>query len=87
MGYRGNIIPVGSGRYLYSPVFTANVEDVDCACLSLFPYQVEKQSRSNDIIFVSLDINGRNVTNFSYAAVENFGLTQQNHSGCSSQES
>jgi hypothetical protein len=43
--------------------------------------QITKQGGSNDITFVSLDIDGRNVTNLSYAAAENFGLTQQNPYG------
>lgn len=42
---------------------------------------VSKQGGSNDITFVSLDIDGQNVTNLSYAAAENLGLTQQNPYG------
>jgi hypothetical protein len=43
--------------------------------------QVSKQGGVNDITFVILDIDGRNVTNLSYAAAQNLGLTQQNPYG------
>ena len=43
--------------------------------------EVSKQGGTNDITFVSLDIDGRNVTNLSYAAAANQGLTQQNPYG------
>ena len=43
--------------------------------------EVIKQDGSNDITFVVLDIDGRNVANVSYAAAENWGLTQQNPFG------
>ncbi len=43
--------------------------------------EVSKQGGSNDITFVILDIDGRNVTNLSYAAAANQGLTQQNPYG------
>ena len=43
--------------------------------------EVAKQGGSNDLTFVSLDIDGRNVTNLSFAAAENTGLTQQNPFG------
>jgi len=43
--------------------------------------EVSKQGGSNDITFVILDIDGRNVTNLSYAAAANLGLTQQNPYG------
>jgi hypothetical protein len=42
---------------------------------------VSKQGGTNDITFVVLDIDGRNVTNLSYAAAQNLGLTQQNPYG------
>lgn len=43
--------------------------------------QVTKQGGSAGLTFVSLDIDGRNVTNLSYAAAENWGLIQQNPYG------
>lgn len=43
--------------------------------------EVVKQGGSNDLTFVILDIDGRNVTNLSYAAARNSGLTQQNPYG------
>ena len=43
--------------------------------------EVTKQGGSAGLTFVSLDIDGRNVTNLSYAAAENSGLTQQNPFG------
>jgi hypothetical protein len=43
--------------------------------------QISKQGGANDLTFVSLDIDGRSVTNISFAAVRNFGLTQQNPFG------
>ena len=43
--------------------------------------EVTKQGGSAGLTFVSLDIDGRNVTNVSYAAAENAGLTQQNPFG------
>jgi hypothetical protein len=43
--------------------------------------EVTKQGGTNDITFVVLDIDGRNVTNLSYAAAANSGLTQQNPYG------
>jgi hypothetical protein len=43
--------------------------------------EVTKQGGATGITFVSLDIDGRNVTNISYAAAENSGLTQQNPYG------
>ena len=42
---------------------------------------VSKQGGANDITFVILDIDGRNVTNLSFAAAANLGLTQQNPFG------
>jgi hypothetical protein len=43
--------------------------------------EVSKQGGTNDLTFVILDIDGRNVTNLSYAAAANQGLTQQNPYG------
>ena len=43
--------------------------------------EVSKQGGSSDITFVILEIDGRNVTNLSYAAAANGGLTQQNPYG------
>ncbi len=43
--------------------------------------EVTKQGGDSDLTFVSLDIDGRNVTNLSYAAAQNSGLTQQNPYG------
>ena len=37
--------------------------------------EVAKQGGTNDLTFVILDIDGRNVTNLSYAAAANAGLT------------
>ena len=42
---------------------------------------VAKQGGATDLTFVILDIDGRNVVNFSYAAANNQGLTQQNPYG------
>ena len=42
---------------------------------------ISKQGGTNDLTFVSLDIDGRNVTNISFAAARNMGLTQQNPYG------
>lgn len=42
---------------------------------------VTKQGGGTGFTFVSLDIDGRNMTNISYAAAGNFGLTQQNPYG------
>ena len=43
--------------------------------------EVTKQGGTNDLTFVILDIDGRNVTNLSFAAALNQGLTQQNPYG------
>jgi hypothetical protein len=43
--------------------------------------QVTKQGGPTGITFVILDIDGRNVTNYSFAAAKNAGLTQQNPYG------
>ena len=43
--------------------------------------QVTKQGGNTGITFVSLDIDGRNVANLSFAAAANWGLTQQNPYG------
>jgi hypothetical protein len=42
---------------------------------------VSKQGGTSDITFVALDIDGRNVTNLSFSAAMNLGLTQQNPYG------
>ena len=42
---------------------------------------VAKQGGTNDLTFVILDIDGRNVANLSYAAATNEGLAQQNPYG------
>lgn len=42
---------------------------------------VSKQGGASGLTFVILDLDGRNVTNFSYAAAENAGLTQPNPYG------
>jgi hypothetical protein len=42
---------------------------------------VAKQGGANDLTFVILDIDGRNVVNLSFAAAANEGLTQQNPFG------
>ncbi|MFN2254910.1 MAG: hypothetical protein ACK2U6_11770 [Candidatus Promineifilaceae bacterium] len=42
---------------------------------------VSKQGGSNDITFVNLEIDGRNVTSLSFAAARNMGLTRQNPYG------
>jgi hypothetical protein len=42
---------------------------------------ITKQGGTNDLTFVILDIDGRNVTNLSFAAASNDGLTQQNPYG------
>jgi hypothetical protein len=42
---------------------------------------VSKQGGSNDLTFVIIDIDGRNVTNLSYAAAANQGLTEHNPYG------
>ena len=43
--------------------------------------EVSKQGGTNDLTFVILDIDGRNVVNLSIAAAINQGLTQQNPYG------
>ena len=40
---------------------------------------VSKQGGTNDLTFVILEIDGRNVTNLSFAAANNWGLTQLTH--------
>jgi len=42
---------------------------------------ISKQGGTTDLTFVILDIDGRNVTNTSYAGVRNQGLTQHNPFG------
>jgi hypothetical protein len=43
--------------------------------------QVTKQGGPSGITFVSLDLDGRNVTNLSFAAARNWGLTEHNPYG------
>lgn len=43
--------------------------------------QITKQGGSSGLTFVSLDIDGRNVANLSYAAAQNWGLIQPNPYG------
>ena len=43
--------------------------------------EVTKQGGANDLTFVILDIDGRNVTNLSFAAAANQGLNQHNPYG------
>lgn len=43
--------------------------------------EISKQGGTNNITFVSLDIDGKNVANLSMAAAENWGLTQNNPYG------
>ncbi len=43
--------------------------------------QITKQGGTNDLTFVILDIDGRNVVNISIAALRNIGLTENNPYG------
>jgi hypothetical protein len=43
--------------------------------------QISKQGGNTDLTFVNLDIDGRNVTSLSFAAADNWGLTQHNPYG------
>lgn len=43
--------------------------------------QVSKQGGSSGLTFANLDIDGKNVTSLSFAAAENWGLTQSNPYG------
>jgi hypothetical protein len=43
--------------------------------------QISKQGGNDDLTFVNLDIDGRNVTSLSYAAAGNWALPQQNPYG------
>ncbi len=43
--------------------------------------EISKQGGANDLTFVILDIDGKNVVNFSIAAAKNLGLTQHNPFG------
>lgn len=43
--------------------------------------QITKQGGTNDLTFVKLDIDGRNVVNISIAALRNIGLTENNPYG------
>jgi hypothetical protein len=42
---------------------------------------ISKQGGASDLTFVSLDIDGRNVVNLSFAAMANIGLTKDNPYG------
>jgi hypothetical protein len=42
---------------------------------------ITKQGGASDLTFVSLDIDGRNVVNLSFAAMTNFGLNKDNPYG------
>lgn len=43
--------------------------------------QISKQGGSSGLTFANLDIDGKNVTSLSFAAAENWGLTQSNPYG------
>jgi hypothetical protein len=43
--------------------------------------QITKQGGTNDLTFVSLDIDGKNVVSMSIAAAKNWGLTADNPYG------
>lgn len=43
--------------------------------------QLSKQGGNNDLTFVSLDIDGHNVVNISFAALNNFGFNKSNPYG------
>jgi hypothetical protein len=43
--------------------------------------QISKQGGSTGLTFASLEIDGKNVTSLSFAAAENWGLTQSNPYG------
>jgi len=43
--------------------------------------EISKQGGANDLTFVILDIDGKNVVNLSVAAARNWGLTQHNPYG------
>ena len=49
--------------------------------------EISKQGGSNDITFVDLTIDGKNVVNASYAALYNWGLTGNNPYGVSLMQS
>jgi hypothetical protein len=49
--------------------------------------EVSKQGGSNDLTFVILDIDGKNVVNMSIAAMINLGITQNNPYGLSIMQS
>ncbi len=43
--------------------------------------EISKQGGTNDLTFISLDIDGKNVVNLSVAAAKNWGLTENNPYG------
>lgn len=43
--------------------------------------EISKQGGANDLTFIILDIDGKNVVNLSVAAAKNWGLTQYNTYG------
>lgn len=43
--------------------------------------QISKQGGSSGLTFANLDIDGKNVTSLSFAAAENWGMTQNNPYG------
>ncbi len=49
--------------------------------------EISKQGGTNDITFIILDIDGKNVVNLSVAAAKNWGLTQDNPYGLALLES
>jgi len=69
---QGIIAPAGAGTHVLVTLKGPGVF-VGSECV--------KQGGQTNLTFVILDIDGRNVTNVSYAAAENGGLTQQNPFG------
>jgi hypothetical protein len=49
--------------------------------------EISKQGGTNDITFIIIDIDGKNVVNLSVAAAKNWGLTQDNPYGLALMES
>lgn len=67
---------------LLTDVSKGEYELVNMAGPGLFiAAHVSKQGGTNDLTFVNLEIDGRNVTSLSFAAARNLGLTQQNPYG------
>jgi hypothetical protein len=69
---QGIIAPAGAGTHLLVQLKGPGV---------FLGSECVKQGGTTNLTFVVLDIDGRNVTNVSYAAAENGGLTQQNPYG------